>query len=58
MAERHVREGEARIARQVALIATLAAEQSRQLLANLQTTLNVARDQLRIKHDVRAGRAR
>lgn len=54
LAERHVREGEARVARQLVLIEELerdnhpeAAAVARAVLATLQTTLGLMRDHLR-----------
>jgi hypothetical protein len=55
-AERHVREGEARVARQIVLIEKLkrdghprAAEEASMLLVTLQTSLELFRDHLRIE---------
>ena len=64
MAERHIREGEARIARQIAVIEEMdrdnhpeAAARGRQVLVTLQRTLDLAREHLRIEQDLaRQGR--
>jgi hypothetical protein len=58
MAERHVAEGEARGARQEAVVAKLSlqhhpneAATARRLLMTFQTTLDLARDHLRIERE-------
>lgn len=59
MAERHVREADARVARQIELIAELerdqhfeAARRGRELLATLTDTLNIARRHLQIERGI------
>jgi hypothetical protein len=60
VAERHVRSGEARVARQITLIAELEKNshpqevaQARDLLAVLQRNLELAHEHLRIEQDLR-----
>jgi len=59
-AERHVREGEGRVAHLVAILAELeadnhplAADQARQVLATIRRSLELARDHLRIEREAR-----
>lgn len=59
-AERHVREGEARVARQAALVERLTAlgfdpGNARTVLAQLLTTLALAREHLRIERAAHGG---
>lgn len=63
MAERHIREGEARVARQLGVIEELdrdnhpeAAATAREMLAALQHTLDLMREHLSIKQDMARAR--
>lgn len=58
--ERHIRDGEERIARQIAIAEAMerdnhpyAAEQARKILATLQTSLDLAREYLRLEQEDR-----
>ncbi|MBL6459469.1 hypothetical protein JMJ55_29595 [Belnapia sp. T6] len=60
MAERHVREGEGRVARQIAIVEQMngdnrpeAAAAARTLLVTLETTLDLMREHLRIEREAR-----
>jgi hypothetical protein len=61
-AERHVQEGEVRVARQMALVSRLATRGfdptvAEEVLENLRTALGLARDHLRHETEIRGSRA-